>query len=353
MKKLALLVAAVFVLSGTVACTEPQTEPNSHGTDSSQPSSQSSAPPEPVRDPVPDLVMACNHLTGILGVYDMERLSPGDRLEDGLVWSTKHGEGADMKYREGTVFGDVIVTTGAGRAAMIRYPEGNLLWETTSVANNPHAIEILPSGNIIVASSTGNALRLFYTSALLDGVKPSAIRSRDVELVGAHGVLWDPEYACVWALGDRELKAYVLRGEGTKETLHVLNGTGAALPTDLLWGHDLSADYTDTRYLYLTVGSAVLRFDKDEGRLIRDFPQYAKLTRKNVKGFSNNRNGNFFLSEVNYGVGTLWEEENFAAWCTDRIQYAYWKTPNFLYVQQYAFEHGAMYKIRVFDGAYQ
>ena len=246
----------------------------------------------------------------------------------------------------------MIITCGSKFANIISYPEGKVLWRLDSPGNNPHSVEILPSGNVIVANSTGNSLRLFKTSALLTGDHGAANRFEEYELRNAHGVLYDPVYEVVWALGGNELVAYSVIGDGTAESLSRISGMGAVLPSDRAGGHDLSADYTDENFLYLTTNTTVFRFDKDAGMLIEKFPQYPKLTGSEIKGFSNNQNGNFFYSRVNKGIGTSWENENFASWCTDRIHFCYMKTENFMYVQEYVSQNGAFYKIRAFCGTY-
>ncbi|MBO5221026.1 MAG: hypothetical protein J6C26_01795 [Clostridia bacterium] len=357
-RALALCLCFVFGIFLT-SCGDSSVQPPTGNTDTSVEAgtsastvSQSSSESE-TEDPVADLVMAHNTITGVFGVYDMALLEPGDFLEEGLVWSCKTGEGGDMKYREGTVFGDVIVTCGSGIGKMISYPEGKVLWETKNPGNNPHAIEILPSGNIVIACSTGNILRLFKTSALLQGESATAISFLDVELRDAHGVLYDPSYEVVWALGGSELAAFSIQGDGTEQTLSRVGGMGVTLPSKYAGGHDLSADFTSKEHLYLTTNAKVFRFDKENNELIERFPQYAKLSKSAVKGFSNNPNGNFFYSRVNKGIGTSWEKETFAAWCTDRICFCYMKTKNLMYVQEYVSRNGAFYKIRAFCGSYQ
>lgn len=315
--------------------------------------SSETADPSENKDPVPDLVMACNAVTNEFGIYDMSLFEEGCSLEDLLIWSCDVGEGGDMKYREDTVFGDVIVTTGSNRAAIISYPEGKVIWETDNPGNNPHSMEILPSGNVIVANSTGGTLRFFRTSALLSNDTETAREYTEYLLEGAHGVLWDPEYECVWALGDYELVCFLLSGSGENQRMTKLNGSGAKLPAGKQGGHDLSADFTSKQHLYLTVNSTVFRFDKETNTLDEKFKNYAKLTGSAVKGFSNNSNGNFFYSKVNNGPGTSWENETFAEWCTDRIHYCYMKSEHFMYVQEIVSEDGAFYKIRAFEGSYQ
>lgn len=314
--------------------------------------SDSEDPSPDLKEPEPNLVMGCPE-GGPLSIYDLDSVEPGRTLDDAIIWSTEHGHGGDMKYREDSVFGDVIVTTGSGKASMISYPEGKLLWETSNTGNNPHAIELLPDGDIVIANSTGCTLRYFTTSVLADGGAANDVKWKDFEFTGAHGVLWDPEYDVLWALGDYELAAFRVRPDSAGAYLSKIGGMGASLAKGYDGGHDLSADYTDTRYLYLTVNAAVQRFDKENNKLARSFPQSNKLSDKNVKGFSNNRNGHFFISKVNFGIGTDWAGENYASWCTDRIIYGTWLRDNYLKTAEYISETGAFYKMRAFVGSYQ
>ncbi len=337
------------------------------GSDSSVDASDQSSDKEETKDEdveeeskpdAPNLVMACPHM-GDLSVYDLDSVEPGRTLDDAIVWSTEYGLGADMKYREDTVFGDVIVTTGGARfgggygLGIISYPEGKQIWYHKNPGNNPHSVEILPNGDIVVANSTGCTLRYFTTSVLAEGGDEADVKWKDFEFNGAHGVLWDPEYDVLWALGNYELAAYSVRPDSEDKYLSKIGGMGAKLQEGHEWGHDLSADYTDSRYLYLTEGAAVQRFDKENNKLILTFPQYKKLSDKNVKGFSNNLNGNFFVTKVNYGKGTSWEGENYASWCTDRIIYGTWLRDNYVQTAEYISETGAFYKMRAFVGSYQ
>ena len=303
-------------------------------------------------DKYPNQVMACDQQTGRIIVYDIDLIEPGDDLDDAIIWTYNSGYAAGLKFREDTVFGDVILIAGHD-SRIVSYPEGEVIWSTTNPGNNPHSIEILPSCNIVIANSTGGTLRFFYASALLEGQKQGAQRFFEKELYGAHGVLWDPEYDVLWALGNDELVAYTVKGEGTEQTMNIINGMGARLPSGKTGGHDLAADLTDTGYLYLSGGKNVFRFDKEENRLIEKFPQYAKLTHENVKGYGNNLNGNFFFCYPNYGPGTDWEKDSKAEWCTDEIYFVYWKTENMMYIQRYVSSTAAFYKCRVFYGQYQ
>ena len=126
-----------------------------------------------------------------------------------------------------------------------------------------------------------------------------------------------------------------------------------SLPEGKYWGHDLSPDYTDTRYLYITVGACVLRFDKETGAFFEDFSHADVLNRTNIKGFSNNPGGSFFASGETGGAGTDWTDWWKASWCTDSIYYAYSDGSPDLNVLRLTSAERAFYKIRAFCGLYQ
>ncbi len=299
-----------------------------------------------------NLVMACDQLQERIVLYDLDLLDPGDPLEYAEIWSLDCGYAAGLKYRENTVFGDVVLVAGE-TSGIYAYPSGNEIWTTTNPGINPHSIEILPGGNIVIANSTGATVRLFQTSELKNGNRVGSQSYVDYDLIGAHGVLWDPEYEVLWALGDDELVAYMVWEKNGKEVLESIPDMGIRLPENGDGGHDLSADLTDIRYLYLTVNSRVYRFDKEEGTLDARFSQYNKLTFSSVKGFGNNRGGNFFYVYPNGGIGTSWEHLPISDWCTDRIQFCLRSESGNLYKKTFKAETSAFYKCRVFYGGYQ
>ena len=307
----------------------------------------------PTVDPIPNLVMANDQKKETVVIYDMDKYTEGATLEDLEVWSIPTGHAAGLKFRQDTEFGDVLIVAGS-KSAIYEYPSKKELWSTTNPGNNTHSVEILPSGNIVLANSTGGNLRMFYSSVLLDDDSIESPQSYvDYPLVGAHGVLWDPEYEVLWALGDYELCAYMLKGEGENQTLVKVNGMGIELPKGMTGGHDLSPDYSDTRYLYFTVNSCVLRFDKDENELIVEFDDYELLNGTGVKGFSNNPNGVFFIAGIAGGKGTDWADWWKASWCTDTIYYCFRDADGVMQKIPVVSKESAFYKVRAFYGSYQ
>lgn len=298
-----------------------------------------------------NMLMAHDQLGERLVIYDLDAYEDGKTLDDLEAFDIKVGHAAGLKYREDTVLGNVLLVAGT-RTEIYSYPTGKRLWYTKTPGANPHSIEMLPSGNIVVASSSDGILRFFRTSALVDKNRDVAKTYSDYKLEDAHGVLWDPEYGLLWALGSHELRAYKVKGEGSREKLEKVDQMSIMLPEGKYWGHDLSPDYTDTRYLYITVGSCVMRFDKEDQSLSEEFPNSDILNRSNVKGFSNNPSGNFFATGETGGEGCEWKDWEKASWCTNTIYY-YRANGETLETIKLMTEKSAFYKARAFCGLYQ
>lgn len=277
----------------------------------------------PQTDAYPNLVIACDQVKDRVLVYDMAAYD-GEDLDRNVVWSFQPEPSSaryvsGVKYREDTVFGDVVlICSSGGYGGIIRYPSGEVVWQEGNCGNNPHSIEILPDGSVAVACSTGGELNLFRTSVLAQDPKAGVTR-KTYNLPGAHGCLWDPENEVLWGLGSAKLVAYYCTGEGKSLQLSVMAGMGGSVPEGD--GHDLSADMTDVNYLWVTSRDHVYRFDKNSGEFSYKFPDYRTLSRSSVKGFGNNRNNNFFFCRPNGGPSRAWKDQRYAEWCTDSIYY--------------------------------
>jgi uncharacterized protein DUF6528 len=125
----------------------------------------------------------------------------------------------------------VLITASGGGLALVRLDDKATLFHAHP-GGNPHSAEILPDGNLVSASSTGSALKLW---SLVRQAQPL----QTVTLFDAHGVSWDPQNELLWALGHDDLVSYRYHAEQspplTENSRHPLPDPG---------GHDLqrSAD---------------------------------------------------------------------------------------------------------------
>lgn len=280
-------------------------------------------------------------------VYDLQLLQKDDPLEKGEIWSVASGHVSTVKYRENTVFGDVVLTGGYD-SRIFSYPSGEMIWSTKQSGNNTHAVEILPSGNLVFVNSTGNDLRLFRTSALLTGDKQTAATFESYPFYGTHGVLWDPVFECLWVLGDCDFAAYRVVGQGADERLETIEGKSLSLVPYGDGGHDLMPDLTDSRYLYCSVRDGILRVDKQTlavEHLLQGTGHY--------KAFAQMEDGSFCFIHPDKAfrrrdLSGWWKQ----SWCADNVGLLHFAQDGTPVVERIYAQTAAFYKIRPLYGKY-
>lgn len=364
MKRIFSLLLTVILLLGLVACSGNTPEQNTESKDASTVSSEVSSQTDTSTDTseeqkeweplkiVENKVLVSDYETKRIIVYDLDLVGEDGDLDKAEIWSLENAYSASVKYREDTVFGDVILHTADYNASIVDYETKKTIWASKGDAGwGVHSIEILPSGNVVTAGATDGIVRLFNSANCIN--KGDKTKYTDYDgLPGAHGVLWDPEYDCLWALGTYELVAYQVmdNGDGT-QSLKKISGMGGKLPNGDHGGHDLAADLLDSRYLWVT-SNKVFRFDKEEGTFTTNYKDSAKLNKNGVKGFGNNLNNNYIYTQSKYDDAS-WAKNGNEGWTTDTITFGYWKTQNFLYLKKCVSEGAQFYKARVFYGKYQ
>jgi len=222
---------------------------------------------------------------GRIVVADIDRIEP--LAKENLIWEWIPKAEQGWQYTTQTFLKDalsgvkyrfsayhkthVVLFTGSrGSVGMIEYPSGKCLWEAM-VGVSPHSIELLPNGDIIVASSgggVGEKGRLHYLAHCGDGTYTPTM---ELPLYGAHGLVWDPAQQILWANGSMELVAYQLitDGEG-RRGLAQIPGKGTTLPN--IYGHDLTQALDDADILWLTTSPCVYQFRKSDNTLLAEFP---------------------------------------------------------------------------------
>lgn len=361
MKKLLSFLLILVLILGTVACGATEEVPSSEGnsaelpTDTDTDTEISASTEEKEWEPLKvmdDKVLVSDYRNKKIIVYDLSLVGDDGDLNGAEVWVLENAYSASVKYRENTVYGDVILHAANYDASIVDYNTKQVVWEAPGVAGwGVHSIEILPSGNIVTAGATDGILRMFNAAnCVFKGDEMSYVDYPG--LPSAHGVLWDPEYECLWALGANELVAYeVIDNEDGTQSLRKIGGMGAKLPTGGLGGHDLAADLQDSRYLWIT-SSKVLRFDKEEGTFTERYPNSSKLNKGNVKGFGNNLNGNFIYTQAK-AEDQNWVNAGKESYATDTIVFGFWKSESMFYLKKCVCEGAEFYKARVFYGKYQ
>ncbi|MFF5859162.1 DUF6528 family protein [Streptomyces sp. NPDC012751] len=155
----------------------------------------------------------------------------------------------------------LLVTASYGFAAVVEYPTGNRRWAGLVAGSgpgddlNPHSIELLPDGNVAVACSTGNAVRVYAASQ-----GPAATAQFTTPLTAAHGVHWDSGANVLWAVGGGKLAAYTL--DGTPAQPGLIEKTSASVDLPTPDGHDVGAVAGSSDLLWVSTGSALYQYSK-------------------------------------------------------------------------------------------
>lgn len=191
---------------------------------------------------------------------------------------------ADAKLRYNDFYGGYVVATvcGQGYLCLIDYETKECLYcRDDSTEINPHAVELLPDGNMVVASSVGNSVTIYAATQGDD----RGYFAR-YPLLSAHGLLWDSNLDVLWALGKEQLIAYEVGGTLEKPEL-ILKRTYNVPAKPIEEGHDLYPVYGDGNKLWITVSKEVYQFDKMTGRFSKDFALYDSLRGQYNKSIGN------------------------------------------------------------------
>jgi len=181
------------------------------------------------------------------------------------------------RVMEGT---HLITSASGGGIALIRIKDKQVPFYALA-GGNTHSVELLPDGNLVSASSTGNYLRVFSTDPAVSHA-PNDVKYTDIELFDAHGVTWDLRLKRLWAVGGKDLVRY--RYNGNRQAPALVEDGRFPLPSGG-GGHDLFP-VPGTRRLFVT-GWDVWTFDTESGT----FARLSSLPRGCVKSISQREAG--------------------------------------------------------------
>ncbi|MGX5819258.1 DUF6528 family protein [Chitinophaga lutea] len=267
----------------------------------SPPPGPGNPPPASTPEPYPGHLLALtNDATKQIEIYDPVatdwntaeakkwRWSPSTALGFTPEEVTKFGGGTDFKVRK-MPNGTFAALTDNSFAAIIAYPSGQRVWSKV-LTGNLHSAELLPNGNLAIAASDGNWVRVYATS---QGANNSAYT--EYALGAAHAVLWDPGLQCLWVTGqDRSNNAHILTalavgGTDAQPDLSELNQYRVTLPT--AWGHEVAAYHGNTNYLWVTTNGGEYVFNKTT----KSFSVSPTNNLTFVKGMGNQPSGQIVL----------------------------------------------------------
>jgi hypothetical protein len=145
----------------------------------------------------------------------------------------------------------VLTCASGGGVALVRIADKKTVFYAYA-GGNTHSAELLPDGNIVTASSTGNFITLFSVDTLRAAEQ---VYSRKIPLAFGHNVVWDKNRQLLWSAAMAELKAF--RYNFNKAEPNLLQDTVIALPGTE--AHDLFPVYGDDA-LWLTNTTHVYQY---------------------------------------------------------------------------------------------
>jgi hypothetical protein len=169
----------------------------------------------------------------------------------------------------------ILITSSGGGVALVDRVEDRVLFHAR--AANAHSAELLPRGRIAVAAShdqAGKGDRL-----IVFDVTRSNQELWSGDLPWGHGVVWDEQRRVLWALADKDIRAFELR-DWDSAAPRLQRVALIALPE--AGGHDLSP-VGNTAMLAVSTGNRCWLFDRDA----RTFAPHPDLgDKQRVKGIS-------------------------------------------------------------------
>lgn len=224
--------------------------------------------------------------------------------EKGFLGAEKYIGASDAKLRYSEFYGGYVVVTCStkGFVGILDYETGeNLYSRPTSPENNTHAVELLPDGNMVAASTTGNTVTI-YASSQGDGEG----YYKQYTLKDAHGLLRDPDLEVLWALGIDYLRAYKVTG--TLESPELEQVENHRLPSN--GGHDLYTVYGTDNMLWVTTSDEVYQFNTETKAFTTNYPGHSDfVSTESVKGVGNQPFSGTIITMIPNGAMHTWNSD--------------------------------------------
>lgn len=318
----------------------------------SRTSSQKDVPDVPYYDETLDhKVIFTDNTMGGLVALDLDELNQQwgkidwKRSEDfSAIWSADLNNKAlcGVKYRYSPYYGTYVVlaTASTGQAYVIEYRSKKILWSVDDCSYEPsavslynaHSIEMLPNGDIVIATSGyGDNGGRYENGGLHYYPAGSTTRSEFLSLPFAHAAVWDPSNKCLWSIGYEGVVAVKITGNGIGASMTKI--PEMSCEQSYFTGHDMAPAFGMTGKYWVSDSSCVYLFDTATGELTR----HDGYSAASVKGMAYFEDGTFLLSTWNTSL-TLY---------VTTAEYDYKPRLNVLYLSH------QIYKIHTMTDKYQ
>lgn len=208
------------------------------------------------------------------------------------------GRPTEVRLRRGHDGVARVITCDSFGAVIVLDPAtGRYDWVDAGPTANPHAIEMLPDGSIVVAASTGGWIRR-YDPRLRGAVLA------ELALPDAHGVWWDAQTERLWALGGTQLICVRVEPSGFVQI------AGWRLPSP--HGHDLGPVEDADRRLWVTTGTEVVQFAVDDGEF-EPVPSISREDGAGVKSIEGGLESGVLIARPSPGMAHEWLADRIVA----------------------------------------
>jgi hypothetical protein len=310
-----------------------------------------------------DWVWVANQASGMIEIYD-------PNVEDwnnstALKWSWKpiaekdYTEYAlehwdvpnDFKVRTISAWGGnyLVACASDGLCTIAAYPSGVKRWAyNVGSTVHPHSVELLPDGNIAVACTDQNLVKVFMSSSsVTDNIVYASF-----PLVKAHSVMWDPVTSTIRAIGNDHIVSLQLIGPITAPTLKEVRDARGFLETGgaSLYGHDLSPDLNDNNILWCSTNGGAYSFNKTTRQFKLAPGGDTGVGKTFIKGISRQPSGIFVVTRPDSKkTSQPADPVTDPPWCTRYVDF-YSSTGSFMYYRTKA--NAKFYKGKIFRTPY-
>lgn len=318
-------------------------------------------PPTRASEEADDWVWVGNQASGLIEIYDPAVADWNSAAALKWSWQPTADKGYtpyalahwdvpnDFKVRTIAAWGGnhLVACASNGLCTIAAYPSGVKRW-AYNVGSHPHSVELLPDGNIAVAVTDQDSVKVFMSSSsATDNIVHAAFH-----LVGAHSVMWDPVTATVRAIGNDHIVSLQLGGTIAAPVLtEVYNDRGYLVNGGAsVYGHDLSPDLNDSNILWCSTNGGVYSFNKTTKLFTGGPGGSTGINKTFVKGISRQKSGVFVITrEDTVKSPQPADPVTDPDWCTRYVDF-YSSTGAFMY---YRTKSGAkFYKGKIFRTPY-
>jgi hypothetical protein len=198
----------------------------------------------------------------VLAEQSISRVAIADVDSKTIIWEWKPADGvkpdhvawfsniSDAKPVYNNKY--ILANASGGGVALIRIRDKKTMFYAYA-GGNTHSAELLPDGNIVSASSTGNYMTLFKVDTINF---PANVYSKNVPIEFGHNVVWDHKAQKLWTAAREKMKVFTYNFNCNAPDLTLTEATD--LPGEE--AHDLFPVYGEN-VLWLTNKANVYKFD--------------------------------------------------------------------------------------------